>query len=62
MHKHWMHVMPEAILTVRYETLVTNFQQEARRILTHCGLEWQEAVTEFHKTQRTIHTASQSQV
>ena len=38
--------------------------QEAttRRLLTHCGIPWQDAVLHFHETQRTVATASLAQV
>jgi hypothetical protein len=32
------------------------------RILKHCGLPWEEAVTAFNETERVVHTFSQQQV
>ena len=52
---HWRAVLPEgAMLEVQYEALVGNFEEEARRILEHCGLEWDERCLEFHKTKRRV--------
>jgi len=60
---HWREVLPlEQMLEVRYEELVTNFAPLARRIVAHCGLEWDDACLEFHQTQRPIWTASVDQV
>jgi hypothetical protein len=50
------------LLEVHYERLVENFDAEARRIVAHCGLPWDDACLEFHKTSRPVHTASVTQV
>ncbi len=61
--KHWRGVLPPGVmLDVDYETLVGDFEAQARRILAHCGLEWDDACRDFHKTQRPVHTASAVQV
>jgi len=60
---HWRTVLPaHVLLEVHYETLVTNFADEARRIVAHCGLPWDGACLEFHRTSRPVHTASAIQV
>jgi len=53
---------PERMLEVRYEALVANFEEEARRIIAFCGLPWDPACLEFHKVRRTVRTASNAQV
>jgi hypothetical protein len=50
------------MLDVQYEALVGDFEAQARRMLTHCGLEWDDACRDFHNTQRPVHTASAVQV
>ena len=61
--KHWAGVLPEnVILEVQYETLVENFEAEARRIVAHCGLAWSPQCLAFHETQRAVRTASAYQV
>jgi hypothetical protein len=50
------------MLEVQYETLVANFEPEARRIVRHCGLEWDVACLAFHRTDRPVRTSSMSQV
>jgi hypothetical protein len=61
--QHWQRLLPpDAILEVRYEELVDRFEDEARRIIAHCGLDWDDACLAFHKTQRPVRTASVNQV
>jgi hypothetical protein len=50
------------MLEVRYETLVTNFESEARRIVAFCGLGWDYSCLRFHDTERPVRTASVVQV
>ncbi len=60
---HWRDVLPDdTMLEVRYETLVADFENEARRIVAYCGLEWDDACLAFHKTERPVLTASGGQV
>ena len=60
---HWRAVLPtDVLLEVEYEALVENFEPQARRIVAHCGLEWDPACLEFYKTSRPVHTASMVQV
>jgi hypothetical protein len=47
---------------VRYETLVDDFEAEARRIVAFCGLDWDPACLAFHEVRRTVRTASNVQV
>ncbi|HUE63083.1 MAG TPA: sulfotransferase, partial [Rhizomicrobium sp.] len=63
MMEHWSLVLPSAwVLHVKYEELVEDFEQQARRIMAHCNLPWDEACLAFHKTKRAVRTASSSQV
>jgi hypothetical protein len=60
---HWHAVLPEGIMIdVRYEDLVSNFEHEARRIVSHCGLEWDDACLDFHKTERLVRSETPVQV
>jgi hypothetical protein len=61
--EHWRQILPEGVmLEVQYEEAVGNLDQQARRMLAHCGLEWHDACIDFHKTQRFVRTASAAQV
>ncbi|WP_050603946.1 sulfotransferase [Ruegeria sp. 6PALISEP08] len=56
-------VLPDsAFLTVHYEALIDDFEFEARRIISYCGLEWDSACLDFHKNKRRVRTASVQQV
>jgi hypothetical protein len=60
---HWRRVLPQGVmLDVRYEELIADFEPQARRIMAHCGLEWDERCLAFHATQRAVRSASASQV
>lgn len=60
---HWRRVLPPGrMLEVRYEELVSDFETQSRRVVEHCGLAWDDACLEFHKTQRPVKTASAAQV
>ena len=61
--EHWQRVLPPGrVLEVRYENVVADLEGQARRLLAHCGLEWDPSCLEFHKTERPIRTASALQV
>jgi len=60
---HWRCVLPEGVmLEVQYEELIADFEPQARRIVAHCGLEWDERCLAFHETERPVRTASAMQV
>jgi len=60
---HWRRVLPKScFLEVQYEEVVADTEQQARRIVAHAGLEWNEACLAFHETKRPVRTASASQV
>jgi tetratricopeptide (TPR) repeat protein len=60
---HWRNVLPaDRILDVRYEDVVADLESQARRIIAHCGLPWDDRCLAFHKTERPIRTASATQV
>jgi tetratricopeptide (TPR) repeat protein len=61
--EHWRRVLPAAaMLEVRYEDLVADLEGQARRMIDYCGLEWNAACLQFHKTARPVRTASTVQV
>jgi Tfp pilus assembly protein PilF len=60
---HWRRVLPQGfMLEVQYEEIVADLEGQARRILAHCGLEWDPRCLDFHRTERTVRTASVTQV
>jgi tetratricopeptide (TPR) repeat protein len=60
---HWHEVLPpNRILDVHYEELVNDVEGVARRIVAHCGLDWDAHCLDFHRNERPIRTASAVQV
>jgi hypothetical protein len=60
---HWRNVLPsDVMIDVKYEDLVDDPQREARRMVAHCGLEWDERCLAFVDTARPVRTASYAQV
>jgi tetratricopeptide (TPR) repeat protein len=60
--RHWNEALPGRILTVQHEDMVENLEGNVRRILDFCGLRFERACLEFHKTPRNVRTASSEQV
>jgi hypothetical protein len=61
--RHWEEVLPDGVmLDVRYEDVVDDIEGQARRVIAHCGLEWEEQCLAFHQTKRPVRTASVTQV
>ena len=60
--EHWRAVLPRTIHEVGYGPMVNDFEPEARRLVAACGLNWEPACLQFHRTARTVRTASVSQV
>jgi tetratricopeptide (TPR) repeat protein len=59
----WRKALPRgAMLEVRYEDLVTDFETNARRLIAYCGLEWDERCMDFWSAKRPVRTASSVQV
>jgi tetratricopeptide (TPR) repeat protein len=60
---HWRAVLPAgAMLEVDYEQVVDDLEQQARRIVAYCGLEWDDACLRFYETKRRVQTSSAAQV
>jgi tetratricopeptide (TPR) repeat protein len=60
--EHWNRVLPGRVFQVEYETLTGDFEQQVREMIDYCGLEWNDACLEFHKSERAVRTASLEQV
>jgi tetratricopeptide (TPR) repeat protein len=59
---HWNSVLPGKILLVQHEDVVADLAGNVRRILEFCGLPFEPQCVEFHKTARSVRTASSEQV
>ncbi len=60
---HWRGLLPpERFTEVVYEDIVDDLEGEARRLISFCGMPWNEACLSFHRTRRPVHTVSARQV
>lgn len=60
--EHWDSVLPGKILRVHHEDVVNDLESNVRRILEFCELPFEESCLSFHKTVRSVRTASSEQV
>jgi tetratricopeptide (TPR) repeat protein len=60
--RHWDAVLPGRVLRVQHEEVVNDLEGNVRRLLEYCGLEFEPACVQFHKTERSVRTASSEQV
>ncbi|MBF0194929.1 MAG: sulfotransferase [Magnetococcales bacterium] len=59
---HWHNTFPSTIYDVNYENLTKNQEEESKKLLEFCELEWSEKCLNFHNTVRDVKTASNYQV
>jgi len=59
---YWRETLPGFVYDQSYEDLVRSQQEQVIRLLQHCGLDWDDACVDFHKTRRKIATTSNAQV
>ena len=59
---HWDNVLPNRILRVHHEDVIDDLDGQVRRILKHCGLDFEQSCVDFHKTERAVRTPSSEQV
>ena len=60
--QHWDEALPGWILRVHHEDVVDDLEGSVRRILDFCGLQFEPQCIEYHKTLRSVSTASSEQV
>jgi len=60
--RHWDEVLPGRVLRVHHEDVVDDLDGSVRRILDHCGLDFEPACVAFHETRRSVRTPSSEQV
>lgn len=59
---HWRKVVRVPILDVRYEQMVAEPEQSARRLVEFCGLAWDDRCLRFYESGRVVSTPSYDQV
>jgi len=60
--KFWHELYPNKIYDISYEDLTTNQEEETRKLLEYCDLEWDEDCLNFYTNKRAVQTASSLQV
>ncbi len=58
----WRAETPDWFTEVQYETLVANPEEESRRLIAACGLDWDDACLKSHENTRKVDTLSVYQV
>lgn len=66
LHAHWLAVLPDhapwvSITEARYETLVTEAEPEARRLVEFAGMPWDDACLRFSERKRMLPTLEPGQ-
>jgi tetratricopeptide (TPR) repeat protein len=59
---HWNAVLPGKILCMQHEEVVRDLEGSVRRILEFCELDFEPRCLDFHRTERSVRTASSEQV
>ena len=59
---HWNQVLPDFVLLVKHEDVVNDLEGQVRRMLDFCGLDFEPACIEYHRTERSVRTPSSEQV
>lgn len=60
--RHWDAALPGRVLCVQHEDVIADLEGGVSRMLDYCGLPFEPACIDFHKTQRSVRTPSSEQV
>ncbi len=60
--RFWQITLPEQIINIQYEDLITDQEGQIRKLLAACSLSWSSKCLDFHQNKRAILTASFKQV
>ena len=58
----WKNALPGLVSVLSYEKLVTSFEPMVRRLLGHCGLDWDDACLDFQPKHQPVRTLIAAQV
>ena len=59
---HWIAVLGDRLVCVKYEALVGDTEATVRGLLSHCDLPWEDACLQSHSRRDGVSTASAAQV
>jgi len=60
--EHWDAALPGRVLRVHHEDVVDDLERSVRLLLDFCELPFEPACVEYHRTERSVRTASSEQV
>src|SRR3990167_3717054 len=60
--EHFEKTLPGRFYTIQYEDFVTDFDEQSRRLIGFCGLDWEDACRDFQKSREIAPTISAIQV
>jgi len=58
----WKKLYDKKIYNLNYENFTNNFEEEAKKLLSFCELDWDPKCIEFYKNSKSVTTASLAQV
>jgi hypothetical protein len=58
----WKKLYDKKIYNLNYENFTNNFEEEAKKLLSFCELNWDAKCIEFYKNSKSVTTASLAQV
>ena len=59
---HWQKALPNKVLTVQYEAVIADTEQQLKQLLQHCDLPFEQECLQFYQNKRSVKTASSEQV
>jgi len=59
---HWDETLPGFVYRVNYEQMIFDQEEETRKVLNFCDLDFEDQTLEFYNTKRAVKTASSEQV
>ncbi len=60
--RHWEKVIPDRFITMNYEDLVANQEEQSKRLVDYIGLDWNKDCLRYFESDRIVRTASITQV
>ena len=59
---HWKQALSIPIYDIHYENIVNDTEDQTRKLLEFCGLDWDPTCLDFYTSDRFVNTASEQQV
>ena len=60
--EYWHEKFPKKIYDFNYEALTKNQEEQTRKLFEYLEIDWEKAVLNFHKNDRSVQTASNTQI